>query len=64
MESATARPTAFDCSASSLRMSALTPEADRLSNALAVVIELYATLSAVHDILRAEKALEGLRAAA
>ncbi|SHI51561.1 hypothetical protein [Wenxinia saemankumensis] len=42
----------------------LTPEADRLSNALAVLIELYATLSAVHDILRAEKALEGLRSAA
>jgi hypothetical protein len=29
-----------------------------------VLIELYATLSAVHDILRAEKALEGLRSAA
>ncbi|WP_281985121.1 hypothetical protein [Thalassorhabdomicrobium marinisediminis] len=42
----------------------LTPEADRLSNALAVLIELYATLTAVHDIVRAEKALEGLRAAA
>lgn len=42
----------------------LTPEADRLSNALAVLIELYANLSAVHDFLRAEKALEGLRAAA
>ena len=42
----------------------LTPEADRLSNSLAVLIELYATLSAVHDILRAEKALEGLRSAA
>ena len=42
----------------------LTLEADRLSNALAVLIELYATLTAVHDIVRAEKALEGLRAAA
>ncbi len=42
----------------------LTPEADRLSNALAVLFELYANLSAVHDYLRAEKALEGLRAAA
>lgn len=42
----------------------LTPEADRLSNALAVLIELYASLSTVHDILRAEKALEGLRSAA
>ena len=42
----------------------LTPEADRLSNALAVLIELYVTLSAVHDILLAEKALEGLRSAA
>ncbi|WP_322865927.1 hypothetical protein U5922_006790 [Aquicoccus sp. G2-2] len=42
----------------------LTPDADRLSNALAVLIELYATLTAVRDIVRAEKALEGLRAAA
>ena len=42
----------------------LTPDANRLMNALSVVIELYATISAVHDILRAEKALEGLRAAA
>lgn len=42
----------------------LTAEADRLSNALAVLVELYATLSAVHDIVRAEKAVEGLRAAA
>lgn len=46
------------------REECLTPEADRLSNALAVLIELYATLAAVHDIVRAEKALEGLRAAA
>jgi hypothetical protein len=42
----------------------LTPEADRLANALAVLIELYATLSTVHDYLRAEKVLEGLRSAA
>lgn len=42
----------------------LTPEAERLSNTLTVLIELYVTLSAVHDILRAEKALEGLRSAA
>lgn len=42
----------------------LTPEADRLANAVAVLFELYATLAAVHDILQAEKALEGLRSAA
>ena len=42
----------------------LTPEAERLSNAFAVLIELYATLSAVHDILRAEKAPAGLRSSA
>lgn len=42
----------------------LTRDADRLTNALTVLIELYATLAAVHDILRAEKALEGLRTAA
>ena len=42
----------------------LTPEADSRSNALAVLIELYATLSAVHDILRAEKAPAGLRSSA
>ncbi|WP_323768520.1 hypothetical protein [Antarctobacter sp.] len=41
----------------------LTPEADRLSNALAVLIELYATLSSVHDLLRAEQVLRELRAA-
>ena len=40
------------------------PEAERLSNTLTVLIELYVTLSAVHDILHAEKALEGLRSAA
>ena len=42
----------------------MTPEADRLTNALGVLVELYVTLSAVHDLLRAEKALQGLRAAA
>lgn len=42
----------------------LTPEADRLTNALAVIVELYATLSAVHDLLRAEKALRDLRSGA
>lgn len=42
----------------------LTAEADRLSDALAVLIELYATLSSVHDLLHAEKVLEGLRSAA
>ncbi|WP_099824083.1 hypothetical protein [Oceaniglobus indicus] len=42
----------------------LSPEADRLSNALVVLLELYATLAAVYDILQAEKALEGLRAVA
>lgn len=42
----------------------LTPQADRLANAVAVLFELYATLAAVHDILSAEKALEGLRSAA
>ncbi|WP_281969202.1 hypothetical protein [Roseovarius nanhaiticus] len=42
----------------------LTRDADRLTNALTVLIELYATLAAVHDVLRAEKALEGLRTAA
>jgi len=42
----------------------LTPEADRLSNALAVIVELYTSLSCVHDYLRAEKALEGLRTTA
>ncbi|MFD3189748.1 hypothetical protein ACFMPD_05670 [Sedimentitalea sp. HM32M-2] len=42
----------------------LTPEADRPTNALSVLMELYATLSAVHDVLRAEKALKELRAAA
>lgn len=41
----------------------LTPEADRLSNALAVLVELFATLSAVHDLLRAERVLQELRAA-
>lgn len=42
----------------------LTPEADRLSDALVVLIELYATLSSVHDLLHAEKVLEALRSAA
>tara|TARA_R110002012_G_scaffold258857_1_gene439955 strand:- start:2043 stop:2204 length:162 start_codon:yes stop_codon:yes gene_type:complete len=42
----------------------MTPEAERLTNALGVLVELYVTLSAVHDLLRAEKALQGLRAAA
>lgn len=42
----------------------LTPEADRLANAVAVLFELYATLAAVHDILKAEKALEALRSPA
>jgi len=42
----------------------LTPEADRLTNAVAVLFELYATLAAVHDILRAKMALEELRSAA
>lgn len=42
----------------------LTPDADQLSNALAVLIELYANLAAVHDYLRAEKAVEALRSAA
>ncbi|TCS60193.1 hypothetical protein EDD52_11510 [Primorskyibacter sedentarius] len=42
----------------------LTPDAERLTSALAVLNELYATLSAVHDVLRAEKALEEMRAAA
>lgn len=45
-------------------MERLTPEADRLTNALGVLIELYVTLSAVHDLLRAEKALQRLRDAA
>ncbi|HDZ82305.1 MAG TPA: hypothetical protein ENH56_13855 [Roseobacter sp.] len=39
----------------------LTPEADRLTNALIVLVELYATLGAVHDLLQAEKTLKGLR---
>ncbi|MBK0329528.1 hypothetical protein I5535_19855 [Rhodobacteraceae bacterium F11138] len=39
-----------------------TPEADRLSNAFAVLIELYATLMAVHDLHRAEAVVEALRA--
>ena len=42
----------------------LTPEADRLANALSVLVELYATLSTVHDYLRAEKVMEELRSAA
>ncbi|WP_145953430.1 hypothetical protein [Oceaniglobus indicus] len=42
----------------------LTPDADRLSGALAVLLELYAALAAVYDILQAEKALTGLRTAA
>jgi hypothetical protein len=42
----------------------LSPEADRLANALSVLVELYATLASVHDYLRAEKVLEGLRCAA
>ena len=41
----------------------LTPEARRLSTALAKVLELCATLSAVHDLLRAEAVLRDLRAA-
>lgn len=46
------------------RQERLTPEADRLTNAVAVLLELYATLAAVYDILQAEKALKGLRAVA
>ena len=41
----------------------LTPEARRLSSARAKVLELHATLSAVHDLLRAEAVLRDLRAA-
>ncbi|MCB1314230.1 MAG: hypothetical protein KDK29_21060 [Sedimentitalea sp.] len=40
-----------------------TPEARRLSTARARILELYATLSAVHDLLRAEAILRDLRAA-
>ena len=42
----------------------LTPEADRLTNALVVLVELYTTLAAVYDILQAERALASLRSAA
>ena len=41
----------------------LTPEANRLSSAHARILELCATLSAVHDLLRAEAVLRDLRAA-
>lgn len=41
----------------------LTPEADRLTNALVVLREFYATLAAVYDTLQAEQALASLRTA-
>ncbi len=39
----------------------LTPEADALSNVLVVLVELQTLVHAVHDILDAERAIEGLR---
>ncbi|MFT6091864.1 hypothetical protein [Sulfitobacter sp.] len=42
----------------------LTPEAERLANAQIVLTDLYVSLSSVHDLLQAERALEGLRGAA
>jgi hypothetical protein len=42
----------------------LTPEAERLAKALIVLVELYVELSSVHDLLQAEKVLEGLHGAA
>ncbi|MBR9762419.1 MAG: hypothetical protein GYB53_02480 [Rhodobacteraceae bacterium] len=40
-----------------------TPDADELSKALAVIVELYGHLSAVHDMLRAEQVLQEMRKA-
>lgn len=39
-------------------------DAQRREKAIGVLVELYVSLSTVHDILRAEKALTGLRAIA
>jgi len=42
----------------------LTPEGERLVNAMIVLADLYVSLGSVHDLLQAEKALEELHGAA